>query len=109
MHLRQEMNPRGRDAKRRTRALQILTHVVRLVAGCNRETEARVGASGDPAVTGEESVTKPSFAQQRAFQELCAVGHGDGFMRPVGPVLQVSVPESVDQDELSQSRRARGP
>jgi hypothetical protein len=94
MNLRQEMDTRARHAQPSRSALQVLLYVDLAIAGCNREAQAGVRAQRDAALASEEGMPKTGSAQERAFQELGVFRHGRSFMRPTGPVKQVSMVES---------------
>ena len=92
------------DAELGRRALQVLLDVGFAVPGRHREAQARVGARRDAAVAREERMSKAGSAQERTFQELGVFRHGSSFMRPAGPVVQVSVVESELWHDESRAR-----
>jgi hypothetical protein len=100
------MDAHARNAEHGGRTLQVLPDVGLAVTRRYRKAQARVGALRNPAPTREEGVPKTGIAQERTFQELGVVGHGWSFMRPAGPVKQVSIVES-ERTALPRHRRER--
>ncbi len=95
VYLRYEVHTRARHAEHFGCAIQISSHVRRLVAGSDRKAQAAISADRYAAVAREECMAKACLPEQWAFQEFGVSRHGRSFMRPAGPAVQVSITESA--------------
>src|SRR6187431_900835 len=98
------------DAQLGRRARKVLRDVRIAITGRDREAQARIGAQRDAALAREESVPEAGSAQEPTFQEIGAFRHEPSFMRPAGPVMQVSIAESgLCRSNLDLKPRPRSP